>query len=679
MSQSSTNPTAYSTTPASLPRRKSMQHLRFRPDVEGLRAIAILLVVITHAGFEWLPGGFIGVDIFFVISGYLITRLLVSEIQAHGKLDWLAFVARRLKRLLPALLAMLIGVFTLSVLLLSPFDQYRQADAAQYAAIWASNIHFALANTGYFEPSAERNLFLHTWSLGVEEQFYLFWPALILLLLVWTRRSGSSQARLLIGLLVVCGLSLVFSLTLTQYRPVWAFYLMPGRIWEFGAGALVFALRDFGSSRYTLHIGNQPVFTPRLQQTLAIAALVALPGIALLLNPDKTYPGLLAILPVAATVILLMGHPALLANRVLASKFFRFIGTLSYSWYLWHWPVLVLFTRYLGLTETIHRLLAILISLVLAWLSYQYVEKPARQININRTRTRVTLGMGVVVTGVMLIANFTWRENTEQWIASPEINAFNELASELSEIYHLGCDDGQKSADLRVCQFGSEDATRTAVMFGDSILAQWFPALKQYYTANGWKLLVATKSACPMVTGSLFYKRIGREYTECVEWRKTGLEWITALKPDVVFTGSSLKYANVDNWASGTSTILETISTATETVYVMQGTNTLPFQGPNCLAQRYWQSRFFPPIRRCEAIPNQTDAAIKRQIEEVTERFANVHLIDMNPVVCADNLCSAAIDNKVIYRDHQHLSINYVEGIAPILHSKLIELHATVE
>lgn len=655
-----------------------MQQLHFRPDVEGLRAIAILLVVITHAGFEWLPGGFIGVDIFFVISGYLITRLLVSEVQAQGKLDWLAFVARRLKRLLPALLVMLTAVFALSIILLSPFDQYRQADAAQYAAIWASNIHFALADTGYFEPGAERNLFLHTWSLGVEEQFYLFWPALIVLLLVKGKHT-CGQACMLLGLLFVCALSLSFSLYLTQHRPVWAFYLMPGRIWEFGAGALVFALRDYRTPQNLARIGKQPVFTPLVQQAVTSVALVALPGIALLLSPNQTYPGMLALLPVAATAIILMGHPTFLTNRFIGNRLFRFIGTLSYSWYLWHWPVLVLFTRYFGLTETIHRITAVLISLGLAWLSYHYVEKPVRQLQIARNRTPALLGVGLLMTVTALAGNLSWRENAEQWVRSPEMNAFSELANELSQIYDLGCDDGQNSSELKICHFGAKEAERTAVMFGDSILAQWFPALQKFYTANGWKLLIATKSACPMVTGSLFYKRIGREYTECIEWRNTGLEWLAALKPDVVFIGSSLKYAEVENWESGTSTILEAVSAAANTVYVMQGTNTLPFHGPSCLAQRHWQSRFITPIRSCEANPDSSDESVKRQIENVAEKFNNVHLVDMNPVVCANDLCAAAIGDTIVYRDHQHLSIQYVEAIAPILHSRLLQLHATIE
>ncbi|MGC1549941.1 MAG: acyltransferase, partial [Rhodanobacter sp.] len=211
--------------------------LGYRSDVEGLRAVAILLVVAVHAGVPWLAGGFVGVDVFFVLSGFLITGLLVQEISDTGRLRFMDFYVRRLRRLLPALLVMLLVICALAALLLAPSEQRDQADAAGMAALWLSNIHFAFAQQSYFAPGTETNLFLHTWSLGVEEQFYLIWPALLVWLL--GRDGQRGMARLKIGMFVLIAVSLLACVMLTYQAPQLAFYMMPLRAWQFAAGALV--------------------------------------------------------------------------------------------------------------------------------------------------------------------------------------------------------------------------------------------------------------------------------------------------------------------------------------------------------------------------------------------------------------------------------------------------------
>src|ERR1700728_1796466 len=180
--------------------------LGYRSDIEGVRAVAILLVVAVHAGVPWLGGGFVGVDVFFVLSGFLITGLLVQEITDTGRLRFAEFYVRRLRRLLPALIVMLLIVRTLAALLLAPGEQGGQASAAAMAALWLSNVHFAFARLDYFAPGTETNLFLHTWSLGVEEQFYLILPALLVWLL--GRDGHRGMARLKVGMFVVLGVSL---------------------------------------------------------------------------------------------------------------------------------------------------------------------------------------------------------------------------------------------------------------------------------------------------------------------------------------------------------------------------------------------------------------------------------------------------------------------------------------
>jgi len=230
-----------------------MGHYRlgYRGDIEGLRAVAILLVVAAHAKFKWLSGGFVGVDVFYVLSGYLITGLLVQEIQTTEGLRFANFYARRLRRLLPALLLMLAVVCIVGRLLLAAGDQPEQASAAGSAALWLSNFHFAFSRMDYFAPGTETNLFLHTWSLGVEEQFYLLWPLLLVLAMgAWDGAKAPPSTRRLRWVMIAAFVfSFILSFYWTSAAPQLAFYMMPSRAWQFALGALVFL--QFGAPDYS--------------------------------------------------------------------------------------------------------------------------------------------------------------------------------------------------------------------------------------------------------------------------------------------------------------------------------------------------------------------------------------------------------------------------------------------
>ncbi|MCB1589664.1 MAG: acyltransferase, partial [Xanthomonadales bacterium] len=208
-----------------------------RPDLQGLRAIAVIAVVLFHIAPNVVPAGYIGVDAFFVLSGYLITGLLLRERLTSGRLAVLSFYARRIKRLLPAMLVMIAVTQLASWVWLSPGEQDQVAGSAPYAALWISNFYFAWNSTSYFNELANQDLFLHTWSLDVEEQFYLLWPAGLLLLFGLTRLNP--RRSLLVGMAVALIISLIYSVAYTQINPTSAFFLLPARIWEFAAGSMI--------------------------------------------------------------------------------------------------------------------------------------------------------------------------------------------------------------------------------------------------------------------------------------------------------------------------------------------------------------------------------------------------------------------------------------------------------
>ena len=305
--------------------------LGYRPDIEGLRAVAILLVVAAHAGVPWLAGGFVGVDVFFVLSGYLITGLLVQEMRATGGVRLLDFYARRLRRLLPALLVMVVGTAGAAAVLLAPLEQPAQARVASAAALWLSNLHFVFSQLDYFGPAAGSNLFLHTWSLGVEEQFYLVWPLLVLFLAGSWRWQAVRQdwSRLLRGMLGAVGICLVLSVFLTFTRPEQGFYLMPSRAWQFALGAvtvLAVAPPDAAAQR--------PAWLHRFcsapqGRALGWIGLALVVGAGLLLDTQDAYPGMWAVLPSLGTALLLAAVSCL--SGVRASESAPPVGKITFS------------------------------------------------------------------------------------------------------------------------------------------------------------------------------------------------------------------------------------------------------------------------------------------------------------------------------------------------------------
>lgn len=643
--------------------------LGYRADIEGLRAVAILLVVACHAKVPWLAGGFVGVDVFYVLSGYLITGLLVQEIRTTGELRFANFYGRRLRRLLPALLLMLAVTCILGWLLLAPGDQPEQASAAMSAALWLSNFHFAFSNMGYFAPGPETNLFLHTWSLGVEEQFYLVWPLLVVLAIgVWEGAKRPSNARRLIwlfgGIFVI---SFALSLYWTQRLPHMAFYMMPARAWQFALGALVFLL--VGSPKWRPDVR---MFGRRWLSFAGWLGLAAILLAALTINGEIPYPGVISLLPTIGAALVLAaggGGNNTGAGRALSLRPMQAIGRVSYSWYLWHWPVLLLGATVLDIHNGWIRLALVIASLVIAALSYHFIETPIRHYRklLERPRMAVFVALAIMVLAGSLALR--WHNAALVRLGSRE-----QLISELAHvdapvIYRMDCDDWYHSAHVRICAFGDAHAIHTAVAFGDSVALQWFPAYARVFDKPGWRLLVITKSSCPMVDVPIFYPRIGRMYTECAQWRHDAVHRIAALKPDVLILGSTFTYAYTQQqWIDGTRRLLASLSPHIGRIYLMRSTPTLPFDGPSCVVPRSWLYHALSSASRCTA-PAYTlrDDAVFQWLRTAVAPFLNVHPIDMTDSVCPNGVCHAKLEGKIVFRDDQHMTASFARSLAPAL------------
>lgn len=643
--------------------------LTYRADIEGLRAIAILLVVGAHAAVPGFSGGFIGVDVFFVLSGFLITGLLIQEITEQGSLQFIDFYIRRLRRLLPALLVMLVGSSVLAMLILAPMAQMKQSEIAMSATAWSSNIRFAFDKLDYFAPGTEANIFLHTWSLGVEEQFYLVWPALIYAMTRNARAKAFDSLR--VWMLIIAFGSLVACVALTYRQPQWAFYLMPFRAWQFAVGALVwlgFRARSVGLAAICSNTG--------VRTALGALGLAMLLVAGYLLDANHSYPGLYAAIPtVGAAFVIASGgfEQETLVQRALSLWPVQRVGRISYSWYLWHWPVLLLGQLLTGLNTLPYRLGYVFISLLLAMASYGFIEWPIRRQCWWLTHKRFAIYGSVVAMAMASTWFLYWCDHAFDSSQSAQQKQLTLMRLDAPAIYGMGCDDWYHSDKVKPCVFGDAKAEHVVVLLGDSIAGQWYPALSKLFDRKGWRLWVLTKSACPMVEQSFFYSRIGRIYTECTTWRNAAIAEIERIKPDIVIMSSaaSPSFSN-EEWMRGSARVMRPLSKAAGQVYVLRATPALPFNGPDCLAAQVLRPQWLPSGHGCRTtIENESSDGIFVALQGAASHFKNVHVLDMNEDICPGGVCYAMRDDKVVFRDSMHLTATFAGSMAEAMGRQL--------
>lgn len=644
--------------------------LGYRPDVEGLRAVAILLVVAAHAKVAWLAGGYVGVDVFYVLSGYLITGLLVQEATTHGRLHLAIFYGRRLRRLLPALLLMLVVTCGLAWLLMPPSELAAQVAAASSAALWLSNFHFATWNLGYFAPAAKTNLFLHTWSLGVEEQFYLVWPLLVMLATGAFKHSpfalGTARLKWLFG--GIFAGSFTLCLVLTWRAPQFAFYMMPTRAWQFALGALVFLVAGSPAFRPATGIARMPWLRHAGWIGLAMILFAAI-----WIDGNVPYPGTWALLPTfgAAMVLAAGGHDATRGvGRTLSWRPMQALGKVSYAWYLWHWPILLLGATVLEIENPWSRLLLVVLSLGIAAISYHFFETPIRHQRklLARPRLAVAAALCVMVSSAAVARHW-------QHVAPAHATGavFARLASAREDAplpEKLGCHAVPDVTYAKTCAFGDPHAPHVAVLMGDSIAEAWFPAMRRVLDRPGWRFLSITKDGCPMVDQTYFNATWRRYYTECTEWRQDALRKIARMHPDLVVISSYAEhYPFTDTqWKQGAAKVLRALSTSAAQVYVIRSAPTLPFAGPACLEPRGKLYRDLVGASHCTA-PARTleDGNIYAALSAAAAPFHNVRMIDLTGAICHMGTCRAEYKGMVVFQDSHHMTATFAATLAPEL------------
>ena len=591
-------------------------------QIQGLRALAVVIVILYHA--RLLPGGFIGVDIFYVISGYLITGLILRELDTTGRLNLSAFYQRRIKRLLPSSVLVLFVTVIVGWLVLPAISRESLGRDFFAAAAYISNYLFAWWENDYQNLNATPSPFIHYWSLAVEEQFYLVWPILMISLARYGKRV------IVVGVSTITVLSLLLSIYQVQTSPIWAFYSLPTRAWELGIGALLlFIPSDFFKHRILPWFGF-------------IALLIS----SFYFDETTAFPGINAILPVVATALLIATIPVWppILNVISNNRIGQWLGKISYPLYLWHWPALVLPSSALDRPLRIReRILCIALTIILAHFTNRYIEEPLRHVKIAPKRTYLA---AISTTLVSLLLGVAIATSATSIIATKGDNpsTFN-LAEVMAKpaVYGDGCHSNYGETKSGYCTYGDKKSAATIVLYGDSHAAQWFPALEKLAHIRRFKLVSLTKSACPSVDAPRPDKGAFKN-KDCEKWRENSIARIKSIQPAAVIVSSFAYYSPPSGysnrlkwWSDGQIRLLSDLKGAAKYLIYISDTPHPKSDIPSCLASRNSSS---------------CDTTQKTAVKVIS----GFDVINPNPWLCT-SLCPAIKDSIVAYRDGSHISI----------------------
>ncbi len=699
-------PPATVTEPGLAPPPTRRQRLnRFRGDIEGLRAVAVLLVVAFHAGVGVVSGGFVGVDVFFVLSGFLITGLLVDEIARTGTISLGDFYARRIRRLLPLSTLVLVATAVATFLLIPPIDRKGIAGDLVGAALWGANWRFAAESTQYM-ADADKSPVLHFWSLSVEEQFYVVWPLLLLLLV---GRSGLAKRawpvafrRMTLGLGAVVAASLFLSWQLTADASPFAYFGLHTRAWELGIGAALALARPV-----------LPLLTRRAAQVAAVAGVLMVVGSALVMDEATPFPGTAALVPVLGTALLVAAGarvPDEGVARVLSHPVPRYIGRVSYAWYLWHWPVLVLAKARWGeasegaadgaaATQAPWTIIlaAVALSFALSVASHYIVEQPMRQagfLTVSRQRSLQAGGALVAVSllssGALLATGLATGE--QRAVAAPAgVSAAESDLVSSKEAAALGprtpdearadeprggdCYAGFTSTTvppIEECRVGpASGGKRTIVLLGDSHAQAWRPAFERVAKERGWTVYFYAKSACNISDVAVWSRTQKARYDNCGVWREKVIDRVATIKDvDAVVIGRYPVYARSvllpdgsqttaatvgPVWTAASKRTFDRLGESTDRIIVLHDVPWPTGNVPSCLSEH-------PDDVEACAFDREKRSGLDAPLLKA-EKAADpkaVRLVDLTDVICPDPLCQVVTSGgQIKYRDNTHLSAGY--------------------
>ncbi len=701
-----------------------------RGDIQGLRAVAVLTVIAAHAGVPFLPGGFVGVDVFYVISGYLIASLLYREVLLTGRISIGAFWARRARRILPAATLVTVVTVLLSMAWMSLLDAREVVIDALWASAFAANIHFAQQGVYYFAEGEGPSPLQHYWSLAVEEQFYVLWPLLLAACLTVTAllRKGKSTGRpverlprsaVLTMLVILTLASLAWSIHATVASPGSAYFSTLTRGWELGVGAMIALV--------------PPTFLRRLTrfslETMAVIGALTLMTACVMITPATPFPGIAALLPVAGTALLIMSGSAAdapgrqtVSGQLLAVAPLRMIGDWSYSLYLWHWPAFILPPVALDRAMTpFEKFIAVLVVLTLSAYSYRFVEMPFRAgrpaHKLVRRRALVLYPASAVL--VVATAGGAWwwtgyqggehgdtppitvagapidglHDNTEALVRASVTAAKDKravpsnLTPDLLNLRDSIADVGDCDYEENVrtlCPHGEGD--RSVVVIGDSHARAWIPAFSRIIEAGDWTAYYLVKPQCTAAHVTIASLDSDEPFTDCTDFQDWVMEQVADLNPDLVVVASSPPVNGLFDGderitsvqgiipvlRAGYDELFLELSQYADQVAVVRDVPKSPDDPATCL------SSGSPSLGDCMFKPVERSTVLG-DVPVDSARASGIEVVDPTPWLCYQGECPIVIGGTLSYRDTDHITTEYAANLWSELGKALHMLPTTIE
>jgi peptidoglycan/LPS O-acetylase OafA/YrhL len=662
-----------------------------RRDIQGLRALAVVLVVLDHAGVEFFSGGFVGVDVFFVISGFLISGHLVERLGTTGRVDFVGFYAARTRRILPAATVTIIATAAAAFVLVSPLRIRDILSDAIASALYVPNILFAVRETDYLAGTAP-SPFQHFWSLGVEEQFYLLWPLALLGAFVLTR---GSRRGVLVAIGVIGVVSFAASIVATADAPSVAFFSPHTRAWEFAVGAVIAGIAPTLSRVPSV-----------LAQVLSWTGLGLILVTAAAYSAETGYPGAAALVPVlgAALVVAFGERGARGAVALLRQRPVQFLGAISYSLYLVHWPVLVLAHESIGLGQPLPvgiGVILVIASVPVAWLLYRFVETPFRVGTAARgpgaPDSRSVLAVSAAVVMVLVAALFVTggaagrmpltSDRAEPVVPLSRLPAgtgfvpqnitpgLAAASGDTGAIYTPECQQNLSGSAVLTCGFGVTDSAQTIALFGDSHAGRWFPALDLAAQGLDFRLDTYTKSGCRSEETVAAWGSSAN--ASCSVWRNDVVALLNENPPDVIVLANHLgprpdrNQAQLETeWTDGLSQLLDRLPASSRVVTLADSPE---FDSSPILCL----SSHLENADTC-AVPRAT--ALNPAIRAAQQAAAAEHgaeVVDLTDYFCNEADCPAVIGPTLVYSDEHHLTASFSLALGPALQQALGPLIGT--
>ena len=652
----------------------------FRYDLEGLRAVAILLVFLHHAGLP-LYGG---VDMSFVLSGFFVTSKFVERVVAGKPVELGKFFASRARRILPLAGVVIAATVFASWLFLPAFRLKGIGYDAFFAAVSGINYRLALDSTDYF--ASDPSPLQHYWSLAGEEQFYIVWAFLFVGVAWLGRRIGRVRSMVGIFLLAVIGVSLWISIVVTPVDQSMAYFSAHSRAWELAFGCLVGVLAEF-CTRIPRSLGA----------VMTWAGLATIGVGSYFISHSSAIPGSVMLWPVVGTALIIAGgcsKPHSGAEMLLARRPVRFVGRLSYGWYLWHWPVLVILPFAFGRTFTLaENILAGVGAFCLALVTYYLVERPVRNDKslVEQPRRGIGFGLqfaaaGAAAAGILLAGTVAYARpaadtasyaNGTKIVEQVAISAqathltplvVGDLPTAKDDLYS-GCIADIKEAHAVPCLLGDANGKGQAVLLGSSLAWQWIPPVSRIAQQGGMRLAVFTKGSCPAeryaVDITIEEGNVAKTgpYTQCEKWRNEAYAQIAVLRPQLVIMSSRVTEQATPEAIAASVHYFQELGAR---VVVIGETPSFTYDVPQCLTLHYNDVQQCVG-RRDEIFADTRKSAMAAEVAAV----AGAKYIDPLEWLCTDTQCPTVIDNRIVYHDAHHLSARFSAWLGAVLKEQI--------